>query len=166
MFALEYPFIPVSQSSLLQLIKCRRFCVHPLYKDNICTADQYDSKSPAVSHVEGRSSPAVVQWRPLDCGSYLWRKSHVVQDDFDSKSSDTPDRTWRLCFCPQYKHHTPHLQIQSNTEQDEQLVVLCSWVSPALQPGWCFYLKQVLEWRSVCTEGSCRLPYHPDPSSL
>ncbi len=80
MFALEYPFIPVSQSSLLQLIKCRGFCVHPLYKDNICTADQYDSKSPAVSHAEDRSfyaffffrsSPAVVQWRPLDCVSYL-----------------------------------------------------------------------------------------------
>jgi len=103
----------------------------------------YDSKSPAVCHVEGRSSPEVVQWRPLDCVSYFWRKSHVVPDDFDSKSSDTPDRTWWLCFCLQYRRHTPHLQIQCNTEQDE-LVVLSSWVSPPLQPAWCFSLKQVL----------------------
>ncbi len=40
---------------------------------------------------------------------FLLLKTHVAEGDSDSKSSDTPDRTWQLCVSSQYRRHTPHL---------------------------------------------------------
>ncbi|TRY55220.1 hypothetical protein DNTS_032685, partial [Danionella cerebrum] len=55
-------FIPVSPLSLLPLKPCRGFCVPPPHTDNTHSTDPCGRRSPAASHAEGRSSPAVVQW--------------------------------------------------------------------------------------------------------
>ena len=76
-------FIPVVQSSLLQLKQCHGVCVDPANTDNIYSSDQCGRRSPGVSCVEDRSSPAVVLGEFLDGAG----------NECDSKSSDTPDRT-------------------------------------------------------------------------
>ncbi len=160
-------FIPVSQSSLQQVIRFHDFCVHSTYIARIYSADQYDSTFLTVYHVEGRSSPSVVRWHQSFCVAFLSEILRDAQNGFDSKIPDTPDRTWWICFSPQYRRHTPHLQVHHNSHQAEWFGVFSSSNSPPLQPAWCFYPKQVLKWRSVCTGDSCRLPSdHPDPSNL
>ncbi len=87
----------------------------------------------------------------------------LFRGDSDSKSSDTSDRTWQLCIFFQYRRHTAHLQLQRHSQQRVCVFFSFSTTSASMV----FLAKQVLDWRSVCTEGSCRLSSDPpDPSSL
>ncbi len=78
---------------MLQLIQCRGFYVHPPNTVNIYISDQCDRKPQGASHVSGRSSPAVIQWLQSLCVVYVNETPRDAQNEFDSKTPDTSDRT-------------------------------------------------------------------------
>ncbi len=92
-------------------------------------SDQCDRKPQGASHVSGRSSPAVVQWFQSLCVVYVNETPRDTQNEFDSKTPDTPDRTWQLCIFFQYRRHTEHLQLQQEpyfeVESSNELFKVC-----------------------------------------
>ena len=111
---------PVSQFSLLQLRLFYVHYVHPWHTAYICISDQCDRRPLVVYHDESRSDLLVYQQLQSLCVSSLGWDHYELWSEFHSKRPDTPDRTWQPFVFSRCRRHTPHLQVQHNSEQLEQ----------------------------------------------